>query len=72
MTCSHCEKSRTTKFCGLYNLVCLDCCARLVVSARNVGRAQQEGMLAVIARAKGAPKREEVLNYMREHYPQKG
>lgn len=50
---------------------CLLCCARLVVSARGAGKAQQEKMLEHIARAKNSPKRAEILNCMRENFPPK-
>lgn len=45
---------------GLYMMGCVQCCARLVRSARPLRRAQ-DGMLAAIARFPGAPKRADVL-----------
>jgi hypothetical protein len=45
---------------GIYQIACLACCARLVASARPA-RALQEAQLAAIARFRGAPKREDIL-----------
>lgn len=44
---------------------CVDCCARLVASARPM-RQMQEGMLAAIARRPGRPTREQVLEAMKK------
>lgn len=44
----------------VYDLKCLDCCARLVLSARP-SKAQAGAMLAVIERMPGSPARAEVL-----------
>jgi len=44
---------------------CVQCCARLVRSARPLRRAQ-DGMLAAIARFPGAPKRADVLAALKE------
>jgi hypothetical protein len=46
--------------CGLYQLTCAHCCARLVASTRP-DKAKASTMLAVIARQLGAPTRAEVL-----------
>lgn len=48
------------KVSGLYDLTCLACCARLVLSARP-SRLQQEVMLAAIERQRDAPKRAAIL-----------
>lgn len=50
---------------GRYNLVCLDCCVRLVQSTRP-NRAAAAAMLAVITRRKGSPSRAAVLGGLRE------
>jgi len=68
-TCKDCNKSKCDMYHGGYDMVCLRCCARLVVSARGVGKAQQEAMLESIARAKNSPSRDEVLDYMQGHFP---
>jgi hypothetical protein len=48
-------------------MACLQCCARLVTSARPL-RYQQEVMLAAIARCPGAPSREAVLREIRAQF----
>ena len=49
---------------GVYDLACLDCCARLVMSAHPDRRAA--GMLmAAIERYKGAPARADVVRAVR-------
>lgn len=65
MTCTHCIKAKSELFYGIYDISCLRCCARLVVSARGVGKAQQEKMLEHIARAKNSHKRAEILDYIK-------
>lgn len=45
---------------SVYDLTCLDCCARLVLSARP-DKAKAGAMLAVIERMPGSPARAEVL-----------
>lgn len=59
MTCKACAQPFT------FNLLCLPCCARLVASARP-SRSQQEALLAAIARNRDAPKRQAILEAMRE------
>ena len=58
--CQDCKKASEVKHYGCYDFECLDCCARLVASARP-HRRQQESMLAAIARVEGSPKRKEIL-----------
>ncbi len=60
MTCPECELAATRKHHGVYRMHCAQCCARLVASARP-SRQHQEAMLAAIARFRGAPTRQEVL-----------
>lgn len=62
--CPSCEKSKANPHCGLYNLFCLACCARLVVNARGC-KAAQEGHLDAITRLKKAPKREAILGFIK-------
>lgn len=57
MTCAHCKSDKSP----VYDLTCIGCCARLVVSARP-WKDRQEAMLAVISRFEGAPSREDVIN----------
>ena len=45
---------------GVYDLMCLDCCARLVLSVRP-DKAKAGAMLAVIERMPGSPARTEVI-----------
>lgn len=49
---------------GLYDLKCLDCCARLVLSARPC-KAKAAVMLEAIKRIPGAPTRADVLDAVR-------
>ena len=58
--CDPCTLTQTRPHCGAYRMQCLQCCVRLVQSARPV-RALQESMLTAIARYHDAPKRAEVL-----------
>lgn len=60
LPCAACTLTQTRPHCGAYRMQCLQCCARLVQSARPV-RALQESMLTAIARYHDAPKRAEVL-----------
>ena len=46
---------------GLYDFRCLQCCARLIATARPLKGAQL-AMLAAIARTPGAPTRQAVLD----------
>ena len=65
MTCEICTQANTTKHSGRYDLRCLECCARLVISAHPDKR-QAAGMLAAIARFKEAPGREQILECVRQ------
>ena len=64
MTCPHCTSSKEQPWHGVYNLKCIACCARLVISARPVKKFQ-EAMLAAIAMQKGAPEREQILEHIK-------
>ena len=50
---------------GLYALGCLQCAARLVLSA-TPSRTHQEAMLAAIARTRSAPSRDAVIAAIQE------
>lgn len=60
MKCCQCESSTQRPNSGEYSLKCVECCARLVLSARPSKRLAEK-MLAAIARQPGAPGRDEVL-----------
>lgn len=60
MKCQACETNKTTPLSGRYNMLCLQCCTRLVLSA-HPSKPQAASMLAAIARHPGAPKREDVV-----------
>ena len=62
-TCTPCTLSnaRPRGLSGRYNLTCLQCCTRLVLSAQP-NKQQAAVMLAAIARQPGAPSRQQVLS----------
>lgn len=66
--CPDCEKATARKHHGGYRMQCVQCCARLVASARPLRR-QQEAMLAAIALFRGAPTRQEVLVRLQAQKP---
>lgn len=59
MTCPACESFAQRPSSGAYRMQCLDCCARLVLSARP-SRDQAAVMLDAIARYPDAPRREQI------------
>ncbi len=68
MTCPDCSRS------CVYDLNCPACCARLVASCRSrcapaVARAQQEAMLALIARHGGESARADTIRALRNDNP---
>lgn len=64
MTCPQCEKAARSPRSGDYRASCLDCCARLVRSARPDQR-MAAALLAAVVRLPGSPNRNDVLNHMR-------
>lgn len=66
--CPHCEAAKAQRWYGGYNMACLSCCARLVLSARPV-RKYQEGMLSCVSmRGNGRPERptrQQVLDHIK-------
>ena len=66
MTCEACQASTSTAYTtgGLYRFTCLQCCARLVLSA-HPSKAQASAMLAAIARCPGSPGRAAILACVR-------
>jgi hypothetical protein len=63
--CPACTLIQTRALCGAYNLRCVRCCARLVMSARP-NRKAQEGMLACITRRPENPAQAEILQAIKE------
>lgn len=61
MTCAACASVQSGRLGGRYDFRCVQCCARLVISARPLKHAQW-AMLAAIARTPGAPSRQAVLD----------
>lgn len=61
MTCPYCIAQPPS---GLGSFACLQCCARLVLSARP-NKVAAEAMLAVIARHPDAPGRDAILACVR-------
>lgn len=66
MTCKSCEIAKDKKLSGLFDLRCLECCARLVISAHPDKR-QAAAMLAAIARFKESPGRAQILECVRRN-----
>ncbi len=60
MTCKNCLSFLAGETLGGYAFGCLECCARLVVSA-HPSKPQAAVMLAAIARFPGAPSRGDIL-----------
>lgn len=60
MKCQFCESSKSPRVAGRVNLLCLGCCARLVLSASPDKRLATVHM-AAIARLPGAPTRQDIL-----------
>lgn len=48
-----------------YDMTCLQCCVRLVASAWG-NKAAASGLLAAIARFRGAPSREQILRELKK------
>jgi hypothetical protein len=64
MTCPACTETQAKPLCGSYQMTCMDCCTRLVLSA-HPDKKQAAVMLAAIARFPGAPGRGAVLESVR-------
>ena len=71
MQCPSCESYKRQPLSGLYQMTCLGCCTRLVLSARPDKR-QAAAMLAAIARCEGSPSRQQVLASVAGHTGQGG
>lgn len=64
--CPACESAATKPLSGIYHFTCVQCCARLVLSAHPDKR-QASAMLAAIARFRESPSRADVLECVRQH-----
>jgi hypothetical protein len=67
--CHACALVQTRALCGAYNLRCVRCCARLVMSARP-NRKAQEAMLLCITRRKENPQQSDILKAIKDHADQ--
>lgn len=68
-SCRACQATQARPHCGAYNMRCVKCCARLVVSARP-NRNAQEAMLACITRRPSNPTKPEVIQAIKDHATQ--
>lgn len=64
MTCPHCQSYAEQPHYGGYQATCVQCCARLVMSAYP-SKLHAMAMLAAIARFRDAPGRDEILACVR-------
>ncbi len=71
ITCPDCTTSSTNPTHGVYNLECVMCCSRLVVSLRP-SKLHQESMLEVIRRVKGSPSRQAILDCISQNFSTQG
>lgn len=71
MTCPACASSTSPQTSGVYEAACLDCCARLVLSA-HPNKRQAMALMAAIERFPMAPSRADVLARVRELLANKG
>jgi len=65
MTCQQCESSKQRPHSGAYSFKCVECCSRLVLSARPDKRLAAS-MLAAIERFPDNPGRERILECVRQ------
>jgi hypothetical protein len=59
--CEHCKKACVNEWHGGYDFGCVECCARLVISARPNKRLQ-ESMLAAISGYAKSPSRGSIID----------
>lgn len=62
--CFSCTQYSSNPLSGTYNLLCLACCRRLILSAHPL-KHLAAGHLEAISRIKGAPNREQILNSLK-------
>ena len=65
--CNECAKAKNNRLHGIYQVSCVGCCARLVISARPDKR-QQLAILDFIARHEEAPSRADILECVKEGF----
>ena len=65
MPCKHCEHSAERLIWGGYSMRCVQCCARLIRSARPL-KAAQDALLAAITMRPENPRLEAILLALRE------
>lgn len=63
--CKDCWRATLTPHWGGFNMACIGCCARLVLSC-SPDKQQAEAMLGAITMRPGRPTRKEVLAAVRE------
>lgn len=63
--CQACESWRQRPLSGLYRFQCVECCARLVLSA-HPSKQQAAAMLAAIERFPESPMRSDILARVRQ------
>jgi hypothetical protein len=64
MTCQQCQYSTTNPHWGGYSMRCVQCCARLIRSARPLKHAQ-DALLAAIAQRPENPARPAILQALK-------
>lgn len=64
--CDACESAAKKRLSGVYRFTCVQCCARLVLSA-HPNKRQASALLAAILRFKQAPGRDTILESVRQH-----
>ena len=64
--CAACSIVKARALCGAYNLRCVRCCARLVMSARP-NRKAQEAMLACITRRPENPNQTDIMKAIKDY-----
>ncbi len=65
MTCEPCTRAQANPLTGWFNLLCLDCCCRLIESTRPSVE-QRELAFEAIARMPGAPSRRQIVARLAE------
>lgn len=64
MTCQHCDQAAARPHWGGYSMQCVQCCARLIRSARPL-KAAQEALLAAITMRPENPTKEAILQALK-------
>lgn len=66
LACPACESAAKKPLSGIYQFTCVQCCARLVLTA-HPNKRQASALLAAILRFNQAPGRAEILECVRQH-----